>query len=463
MGAYGFLGARNTLVGQHLDLSKWYGFQEVIYKDALDIREITFDFLLGKDSYIVFIFNKNNNTFFGIRVSTSSLFKNLYFVSKDSGEFVNKQELEVTNLRLNSWQHFKIIFGLNTFTLYVNKALIGTFNINLLPNQLFGFRSGKNKVLVDNLVIRLKNSKQVIRETFDKRDINVFLLFLIIIVAINIGLLCYVMFKDTIAHGIVRLIGFNLVAIVASLLLLTFDYFYLSRKYPTWENFKITMPEILKKAEGHYWQNASKEFILRSIRDKYTNRGGQDIFRILFLGGSQVWGAGASEESKTLSSRIETKLNEISHGETKYECINAGVSGFDFNSSFDFYTKELPNLNPKIIVFMLPIDFNLKSDSIAYYNFNKLIQLNHLRNIKTIFLRVSMSIEFNNNNPPLAGILKEFLENNDIRVVDLDEYLIKDYDRGFLWWDITHLTDFGQKLVSTYLFEIICKEIGISY
>lgn len=460
VGAYGFLIARNTLAGQHLDLSKWYGFQEVIYKDALDISEITFDLLLDKNSYAIFIFNKNQEGFSGIRISTNSLFKNLYFISKDSGEFTDRRELNIANVRENSWQRCRIIFGKNNFTLFVNKALVGNFKAALLPQQFFGFRGGRNKVLIDNVVVRLKNSGQITTESFDKKDTKLFFFCLIIAVAVSmfIGLAFRITRKDALRSVIGRLIVFNILAATGLLLLLAFDCFYLSSRYPVRGNkIKVTTPEGLKNAAAAYWEKTSKEFVLSTIKAKYGAGPGKDNYRILFLGSSQAWGAGASEESETFISRIERKLAGLNGGNVKYECINAGISGLGLKDTVVCYLTELLTLGQKIVILFPSSEY----DSKEFSNLDKLIKFNNSHGIKTIFLLGAISIE--DDPVPLSADAREFLRKNDIRIMDLNEPLKKDYDRGLLWWDTIHLTNFGQELLAGYIYEILCKEIGITH
>jgi len=55
--------------------------------------------------------------------------------------------------------------------------------------------------------------------------------------------------------------------------------------------------------------------------------------------------------------------------------------------------------------------------------------------------------------------MKEIGDKNRIRVVDLHGYLMENGDRGFLWWDSCHLTDFGQELAAKVIFETILHEI----
>ena len=457
VGSYGFLVSRATLSGEYLDLSRWFGYQEVIYREALGIREITFDFFLAKDSYMVFIFNKDEDKFSGIRISSDNLYKNLYFICKKSGEFINKQELKDVSIRVNNWQNLRIVFDQNNLSLYINKNLFGVFNTTLLPYQRFGFRGGKNKALIDNIFIRLRNSKQVIVERFDKpyRKALPLLITFILSANIGVGLFFYIISKYHLALIARRLITFNLMGVVVLTLWLTFDYFYVSKQYPIWKNLKVTIPQGLRSDVEDYWRFSKKEFILSSIKNKYAYAPAIDTYRILFLGSSQVWGAGASEEKEIFVNKIQSKFNELNYGGIKYECINAGISGFDIKETVNFYINELPRINPGIVVFILPLN---KLDINSVPVLNQLIQFNNSLKIKTFILLGCVSPEYYRTTFS-AYILEELLEKHNLKIVNLNEYFLKDYDLGLIWWDYAHLTDFGQSLLASYVYGIIRKEI----
>ena len=58
MGARSFTEQPHALAKNRLNLAAWHGFQEVIYKDSLHLKQVEFDFLLGPSAYLNFIFNK---------------------------------------------------------------------------------------------------------------------------------------------------------------------------------------------------------------------------------------------------------------------------------------------------------------------------------------------------------------------------------------------------------------------
>jgi len=462
-GAYGFLGSSNSLAGNCLDLSKWQGFQEVIYKQAIDVQEVKFNFLLDENSYLFFVFNKDRDGFSGIRISLNNIFKNIYFTSKDSGKFVTVHYISLPRPYPKHWNQCRVIFKDNTFSLYINDTFIGEFQAKLLKNQYIGFRGGLDKAMVDRIIIRPKNSSRIIHENFNNTNISIFFICLLIILIVNalIALFFHAMNTDIMLRIIFRLIGFDTFLVILSFFIFNIYYFYLSPRYPKWGSFTNTMPREFNIAEGNYWKNASPDFICKNIIDKYMNENVKNVFRILFIGSSQTWGAGTSEESKTFVSAIEEKLNGLPDNHIQYECINTGISGLDSSQLLDLYIKEWIKLAPKIAVINLSI--NDKDIDTFSANLDKFIQFNNSRGIKTILVLEANSIEHVPGSTANHEVMRKVGEKNGVRIVDMHKYLKENYDQGILWWDVMHLTDFGQELIAGHLFQILCQEIGGRY
>ncbi|MDD2752130.1 MAG: GDSL-type esterase/lipase family protein [Candidatus Omnitrophica bacterium] len=456
MGAYGFFGSSNVLAGNRLDLGKWFGFQEVIYKGALDVEEAEFNFFLTNDSYLVFIFNKNAQGFSGIRISANRLFKSMYFTAQDSGRFVDSQIIDIGYLQPRVWNHGKIVFANNNFSFYLNGKLIQNFKTQLLKRQHIGFRSGMHTALVDNISFRTKNPSQIIRDRFNPRDSGAFFIYcLMIVLAINLfaGLFLHMIRKDAVTF----LAIFNIYPAIFLFIYFQAYSFYLLPRYPDSDGFIRYMPKEFRDQETEYWINSTESFIRKEISDKYGSENTQGVFRILFIGTSQTWGAGASRASKTFVSMLEDRLNESRGQGARYECINTAISGLDSSKLLDLYNREWIMLKPKIAVINLSSN-DLDAATFAA-NLEKFIKLNNMHGIKTVFLFEANSIEYYPSVLPLHKIMAEVAKKNGIVTIDLHSFLLKNYDRGFLWWDYVHLTDFGQELTAEYLYEALASAI----
>ena len=75
----------------------------------------------------------------------------------------------------------------------------------------------------------------------------------------------------------------------------------------------------------------------------------KNTFRIFVIGGSTIFGTGASSNEQTLPSQLEKKLN-MDFLEPKIHVVNAGVSGATSNSEKILVTKKILDFDPDLII-----------------------------------------------------------------------------------------------------------------
>ena len=74
--------------------------------------------------------------------------------------------------------------------------------------------------------------------------------------------------------------------------------------------------------------------------------------KILFIGSSQTWGAGASTTENTFVHRFENLVN--AHDTTEsVTCINTGISGLTSTELFKFYQEKWISAAPKVVIINL--------------------------------------------------------------------------------------------------------------
>ncbi len=214
-----------------LNLGAWHGFQGVLYRHTINPDVVEFDFSLTDNSYFYFIFNKNGETFTGIRISSHDAYKNMLVTAFSNGEFISKRELNLKNTVSLKWNHVKLNFNdKDSFSLYINNTFIGSFQGELSEKQHIGFRGSFNPVYIDNVFIKLRDSAGIIKESFANRK-NQFasgILFFLIIITISLaaGSLHLLRKKD------IKNVAFNLIMINMIILLISlpalFAYYYIN-------------------------------------------------------------------------------------------------------------------------------------------------------------------------------------------------------------------------------------------
>lgn len=120
----------------------------------------------------------------------------------------------------------------------------------------------------------------------------------------------------------------------------------------------------LMKPGSHYeWQSITVDINshgLRSPETTYAKPPG--TFRILNLGDSVAMGWGIREED-TYGRRLESMLNEQSHGDRRFEVINAGVPGWNVENELAYLQAEGLKYQPDLILLDLTLVNDIKGDS----------------------------------------------------------------------------------------------------
>jgi lysophospholipase L1-like esterase len=190
--------------------------------------------------------------------------------------------------------------------------------------------------------------------------------------------------------------------------------------------------------------------VARRVRERYLGK--SHPRRILFLGTSQTWGAGARGPDDAFVARVEAALNSAS-GPDQYECINGGISALKATDFVELYRDEWLALEPEMLV--VNFGFNdmefTPSFAAALETF---ATLNRERGIRTVFVLEAASPEFRSGRLHMShAIMREVAGRHGIPVIDLHSPLAGHSLDGLLFWDIIHLTSFGHRLAAQVILE----------
>ncbi|MBF0361942.1 MAG: SGNH/GDSL hydrolase family protein [Oligoflexia bacterium] len=108
---------------------------------------------------------------------------------------------------------------------------------------------------------------------------------------------------------------------------------------------KFLFPESIYTDKYGFVHNGDPNRIIHNPKSLNT-------YRIIIFGGSTAASWGATAPSKNLSARIEYYLNKQGKNNLKYEVINAGVMGYYSVIEFLYYSLDLINLKPDLVVFL---------------------------------------------------------------------------------------------------------------
>ena len=60
------------------------------------------------------------------------------------------------------------------------------------------------------------------------------------------------------------------------------------------------------------------------------------------------------------------------------------------------------------------------------------------------------------------SIMKKISKENDVYLIDTNEFLKEKDSTGLLWWDFVHLSNYGQQLLAEYIFDFLTQKLNIN-
>lgn len=442
-----------ALADGRLNLGVWSGYQEVLTKDTLSLSSAQFKFYLNENAYINFLFDGDEEGFSGIRLSNNNLFKNMTFVVDSEGKFLQKTPFAIGVVQSKRWNELKMVFFRNRYTAYLNDEYLGS-GVYKKTEQRIGFRGGMAKTLIDDVVLNFQDPRREVYESFN--NTSAFSIALVIALVILIGLNCMFFFwfraKERKDFPYSEIIKWN-VSLALSLIIVNIYVWYSSGRYPlnyhliNWRGFEST--------------SDNQQTVVDTIARAYGTNVSDKLFRVILMGTSQTWGAGASDDNKAFSVLLEKLLNDQGGNTYLYEVINAGISGATSKDLADIYLAQWVKLKPKIVI--INLSNNDSTSQILKANLERIVAMNKSQNIRTVFM-------LEPNSPEVAKAMSEHLNGNHrimmrvaeeqgIPYIDMHNFLLNYYDDGFIWWDGVHLTDYGQSRVAGKLYQEIKKSL----
>jgi lysophospholipase L1-like esterase len=446
MGAFNFMRGGQSVARSRLNLSAWFGYQEVLYKRPLALREAEFDFQLGPKAWLCFVFAKTDAGFAGVRLSLSERFPSQFFTASEEGEFLTRVPLQLPALKPRGWHRALLRFDARGAALLIDGKPVGEFQAPLPTPQLVGFRGGRRVALVENVVFREQTGDGLrpasdVHESFGATDqLRVSAATVLALLCLNGAAFWLLRRRDARRAAFATLLA-NGVGAVLVALVLAYQSFAASR-YPA-------LDRALQASESE-WKIGTAEEVRALVRRRYA--GEPRAKRVLFLGTSQTWGAGAQRRGETFVEVVERRLNEAG-GPERFECVNGGISAVDSGYLVDVFESEWRRLGARALV--IDLGNNDGDAQRLAQNLARLIALARASGAAPLVV-----LEPNSAEDPGADIeslrgrhaaMRGVAEAGGVPVVDMHAHLAGQEDRGFLWWDSVHLTSFGQRLFAERL------------
>ena len=213
----------------------------------------------------------------------------------------------------------------------------------------------------------------------------------------------------------------------------------------------------------------------------------QNDFRIIMLGGSTMFGTGATSDDTTIPGYLQSFFDE-SQLDNKIEVINAGIQGADSNTELKLIENKLLQFSPDLVIIYdgwndlrsnhTPIKLLKNWDNICElgkkYNFDTVISLQPLAGFGDKSL-TKQENEFSKtgldyNDKLLINLLPVYDEyqENLSQLVDCSATInlrnAFDKELETIYWDQGHISDTGNKIIASLvyknIFDIISEKLN---
>ena len=445
MGAVAFVTGQQALARNCLNLGAWFGFQEVLSREARELGGLELRFRVEQEGYLHLLYDVRADGFSGVRLSGRADAPSLHYRAAADGEFTEVEPLPAVSVGPAVWHRAGLTFDGDAVAATLDGAPIGRFARRPGPQRV-GFRGGQRAAEVDDVVLTAADGSVQAERFANGRQLGARL------GLAAAGVLALGAFAGAAAlrsSRPFRALGFG--AAVAGAVLgcaVAAAYAY---QYVRGRDYALASAE-LAGAEA-YWVDSTRREIVAGIRARYPAAVPPGVFRLLVLGTSQTWGAGARSEDETWVRQLEQRLAESAGVEV--ECVNAGVSGLAAAQVLDLLRTDLAGLQANAAL------VNLSNNDVDPARFERSLEALaselERRKIPAVFALEPNSPErrpTDSRHGELAvkhGIVRAVAAHHSRPVIDLHAYLAGERDAGLVWWDFVHLTSFGQRLVAEKL------------
>lgn len=477
---------RQALAGENLNLGVWFGYNDILYKEPLsDLENFNVQFVLNSDaSYLWVYLNCDTESCLAFRSSAHPAFPTGLYKIKNTGELL--QTLAPGPLLTRGSHQLKISKKEDAqeamYSLFIDNTFVQDVEYKLPFNPL-RLRGGEKPTTVTSINftdLQKKTHRVDFKAPF---SFNRFFILLSILFLLSLA----VFYKK--AWNYVFL--FNLLILLFSFMLFSFDNYYWSRLYVTGRHdpineknhsFVISLEKIRKiLTENHEdvfaqenffntrswfvplekqrakkrWLFDFKDYILfdpavgattfnEDITPNILDYNKKNYLKIAFIGGSQTWGAGATRPETTWASLVVKDLAKNTRRQVVG--INFAICGgvlADFIPRADL----LVALKPDLLIINFGSNDHSTDVEVFKLQFQNLINKLLSAKINVLVSIEAISYEHNPKGSPHKGeVLLELAQKYNLELVSLHNYFSSTNirDSGLMWQDLVHFTDFGQ-------------------
>jgi lysophospholipase L1-like esterase len=428
MGAWSFILTYRSLAHDRLDLGSWHGHQEVFLKDTVDYNTLRLSFRLADSAYLVVHYAKEGDTLYSFRLSTDPRYPSAWLGIYHNA-FIYKDIVRAA-VQPNEWQQLILHKGPKGTSLFLDSNFLALHSQPDTLHPVTGLRGSGQTTLVDDIYLLGEEGNTLFYEEFSKKYHHFLLYFLFLVLSNGAFILLYRQRRWLIP------LAFNLTVLVIALT--AFFLIYGVERYP--QPWMIRWKEKVSTIE-------EARVVGERIELEGSLNQDDSVLRVLFIGSSQTWGAGASADSLCLVKRFASLLSDTLGGDSVH-AINAGISGMNSDVLLEMYRNDWASLHPDFVI--VNFGYNDSGNPRFGDNMKAIARIARERESMPVFIQEPLDKRDTLHEANLV-LIRSLANVEQIPVVDM-HHIIRQYeDEGFLYWDFIHLTDFGQEIFAREL------------
>lgn len=452
LGAYAYLTGPQALAGGRLNLDAWHGFNEVLFHEPIAApATLEADVEIGRGSYVVVVFDRppGGGPYSALRLSNRRGVPSLFATVSAEGELLERHPLREVRLEPERTYRLRVEQMADRVRFALDGAAIGEFAQRPLARQLVGFRGGRRAAAVDDVELRAgAGDGLVFRETFDSPPRFAWLTPVLVVAMAALGLGLFPLVHRRHPGGGLHL-GLAYAMVNSTLLVLGVALLvYVGQRVRWYPGLTDALRE-----EEEYFKKGEASRVVAELQTQLAAlpEGGARTTRILFVGSSQTWGAGAPRAADAFVPRFEAMLDAAAPGRD-FAAFNGGVSATRARDQVALLREHWLATEPDWVV----INFG-SNDKAGGKDFpaamRTLVELARGAGARVALVKEANSSEVGgrglaNRHAEIEALAAEL----GLPVVDLHGHLLEREDTGFVWWDQVHLTAYGHRLAAEKLF-----------
>lgn len=463
MGSWAFVSQRQAVFDERLNLGKWFGNNELISRSPfVDKSCWNFELELFPNSIFLITLRQVDKSSIAFMLSRSKLDSSAIIEFDQRGRYLKKTPIgfegERDLSRIEVCRNQEVI-NLNLDDRYLAETVIKSSDRRLW----IGFGNRTNSVILDNIEQTNSDDKILFKEDFSTGT-N---FWLVSILSLVISLLHTMLTKNRSWSDQVL----TLFVLTFSLLLYgLFDRFIWAKQLPigslSSESLSIKLLQKFEAVRDEVFPSKSFENVFSSVqnfmnseqllkfepqsetRTRFSYGSDSAKKKILVIGTSQTWGAGATFEEFSLGKQIFNLIEEYTGQKIYLELLAA--PGAIARDLAEIVRSDLL-LDKEWDSIVINLSSNDRNELDFRVGLEELILWSKENSRKLYLVKEPNSPEFLN--PMLKDrhlIISELAQKYESVAIDTDNNLASQshFQMGHVWWDFVHLTDWGQFLLA---------------